>query len=96
MVALNRAIAVGFRDGFRAGLVELDALDATALAGYFLLPAARADFLRRLGRIDEARLAYTTALDLTHPYRPEWRLLRRRLSGLSRHHDGRPATGAGD
>jgi RNA polymerase sigma-70 factor, ECF subfamily len=96
VVALNRAIAVGFRDGFRAGLVELDALDATALAGYFLLPAARADFLRRLGRIDEARLAYTTALDLTHPYRPEWRLLQRRLSGLSRHHDGRPASGAGD
>jgi RNA polymerase sigma-70 factor, ECF subfamily len=58
VIALNRAIAVGFRDGYEAGLAELDALDATALAGYYLLPSAQADFLRRLGRTEEARRAY--------------------------------------
>ena len=55
VIALNRAIAIGFRDGYEAGLAALDALDAKALTGYYLLPAARADFLRRLGRSDEAR-----------------------------------------
>jgi RNA polymerase sigma-70 factor, ECF subfamily len=79
--ALNRAIAVGFRDGWAAGLAALDTLDATALAGYYLLPAARADFLRRLGRDDQARHAYLAALDLA-PTRPERRLLQRRLGEL--------------
>jgi RNA polymerase sigma-70 factor (ECF subfamily) len=81
VVALNRAIAVGFRDGWAAGLAALDALDATALNDYYLLPAARADFLRRLGRDDEARHAYLAALDLV-PARPEGRLLQRRLGEL--------------
>jgi len=35
------------------------------LAGYSYLAAARADFLLRLGRIDEARTAYQEALLLT-------------------------------
>ena len=81
VVALNRAVAVGFRDGWAAGLAALDAVDATALGGYYLLPAARADFLRRLGRDDEARHAYLAALDLV-PARPERRLLQRRLGEL--------------
>jgi RNA polymerase sigma-70 factor (ECF subfamily) len=80
VVALNRAIAVGFRDGYDAGLAEVDALDGPALAGYYLLPAARADFLRRLGRSDEAQRAYEVALRLTPPHQPEWRLLQRRLA----------------
>jgi RNA polymerase sigma-70 factor (ECF subfamily) len=80
VVALNRAIAVGFRDGCDAGLAEVDALDGPALAGYYLLPAARADFLRRLGRSDEAQRAYEVALRLTPPHQPEWRLLQRRLA----------------
>jgi RNA polymerase sigma-70 factor (ECF subfamily) len=80
VIALNRAIAVGFRDGYDAGLAELDALDGPALAGYYLLPAARADLLRRLGRSDEAQRAYETALRLTPPHQPEWRLLQRRLA----------------
>jgi RNA polymerase sigma-70 factor (ECF subfamily) len=80
VIALNRAIAVGFRDGYDAGLAELDTLDGPALAGYYLLPAARADFLRRLGRSDEAQRAYETALRLTPPHQPEWRLLQRRLA----------------
>jgi RNA polymerase sigma-70 factor, ECF subfamily len=81
VVALNRAVAVGFRDGWPAGLAALDALDRSALAGYYLLPAARADFLRRLGRAGEARDAYLAALDLA-PAPPERRLLQRRLAEL--------------
>jgi RNA polymerase sigma-70 factor (ECF subfamily) len=83
VIALNRAIAVGFSDGYAAGLVELDALDPTALDGYYLLPAARADFLRRLGRADEARRAYLAAVGLTPAGQPERRLLQRRLAELS-------------
>jgi RNA polymerase sigma factor (sigma-70 family) len=66
VVALNRAVAVGFACGAAAGLAALDALaEDPQLAGYSYLPAARADFLRRLGRITEARLAYGAALELT-------------------------------
>lgn len=82
VIALNRAIAVGFRDGYAAGLAALDTLDAAALAGYYVLPAARADFLRRLGRTDEARRAYQAALDLAPADQPEQRLLQRRLIEL--------------
>jgi RNA polymerase sigma factor (sigma-70 family) len=66
VVALNRAVAVGLAHGAAAGLAALDALSAEPqLAGYGYLPAARADFLRRLGRTDEAREAYGEALLLT-------------------------------
>jgi RNA polymerase sigma factor (sigma-70 family) len=66
VVALNRAVAVGFARGAAAGLAALDALSTEPqLAGYGYLPAARADFLRRLGRPDEARRAYEEALLLT-------------------------------
>ena len=66
VVALNRAVAVGFADGPGAGLTDLDALaERPELAGYGYLSASRADFLRRLGRTDEARLAYQEALLLT-------------------------------
>ncbi|MEV7175565.1 sigma-70 family RNA polymerase sigma factor [Kitasatospora sp. NPDC093679] len=66
VVALNRAVAVGFAAGPAAGLAALDALAAEPqLAGYGYLAAARADFLRRLGRTAEARLAYREALVLT-------------------------------
>jgi predicted RNA polymerase sigma factor len=66
VVALNRAVAVGFACGAEAGLAALDSLaDDKQLAGYGYLPAARADFLRRLGRVEEARTAYAEALALT-------------------------------
>lgn len=66
VVALNRAVAVGFADGPGAGLAALDMLAVEPqLAGYGYLPAARADFLRRLGRFAEARDAYEEALRLT-------------------------------
>lgn len=66
VVALNRAVAVGFARGAAAGLAALDELAAEPqLAGYGYLPAARADLLRRLGRVGEAREAYGEALLLT-------------------------------
>jgi RNA polymerase sigma factor (sigma-70 family) len=66
VVALNRAVAVGFAAGPAAGLAALDELAASPeLAGYGYLAASRADFLRRLGRTGEARLAYSEALLLT-------------------------------
>ncbi len=66
VVALNRAVAVGFADGPRAGLVALDTLaDEPQLAGYGYLASARADFLRRLGRVEQARACYEEALLLT-------------------------------
>jgi RNA polymerase sigma-70 factor, ECF subfamily len=66
VVALNRAVAVGFAEGPAAGLAALDELATEPqLAGYGYLPAARADFLRRLGRTDDAKLAYTEALHYT-------------------------------
>jgi RNA polymerase sigma factor (sigma-70 family) len=66
VVALNRAVAVGMADGPAAGLDAIDALrDEPQLAGYSYTAAARGDFLRRLGRRDEARASYEEALLLT-------------------------------
>jgi RNA polymerase sigma-70 factor (ECF subfamily) len=66
VVALNRAVAVSFLRGPEAGLAELEPLAAEPqLAGYPYLAATRADLLRRLGRTEEARLAYGEALLLT-------------------------------
>jgi RNA polymerase sigma-70 factor (ECF subfamily) len=63
VVALNRAIAIGEARGPQAGLAALDQLATEPqLAGYHYLPAARAEFLRRLHRADDARLAYHEAL----------------------------------
>ncbi|WP_290861730.1 sigma-70 family RNA polymerase sigma factor [Hamadaea sp.] len=66
VVELNRAVAVGMRDGAAAGLAALDPLLAEpALATYGYLSAARGDFLRRLERWPEALSAYAEALALT-------------------------------
>ena len=80
VVALNRAVAVGMADGPAVGLRLVDDLAATGgpLAGYHLLPATRADLLRRMGRGSEAATAYREALRLA-PADPERRYLRRRL-----------------
>jgi RNA polymerase sigma-70 factor (ECF subfamily) len=65
VVELNRAVAIGLARGPDAGLAALDGIDAASLRGYHLLPAARADFLRRLGRSAEAAAEYRRALELT-------------------------------
>jgi RNA polymerase sigma-70 factor, ECF subfamily len=59
VVGLNRAVAVAMAEGPERGLELLDGLD---IPGYHLLHAARADLLRRLGRLDEAAAAYRAAL----------------------------------
>jgi RNA polymerase sigma-70 factor (ECF subfamily) len=76
---MNRAIAVAELEGPEAGLALLDRLE---LDDYRYYHATRADLLRRLGRDDEARAAYTRALELTQPA-PEQRFLESRLAGLS-------------
>jgi len=80
VVALNRAVAVGMADGPEAGLALVDELERSgALAGYHLLPATRADLLRRLGRHDEAAAAYRSAAALATSD-AERRYLERRLA----------------
>ena len=78
VVELNRAVAVAEADGAAAGLALLEGLD---LPGYRYLDSARADLLRRLGRTDEARTAYTRALAQTTAEH-ERAFLERRLSEL--------------
>jgi RNA polymerase sigma-70 factor (ECF subfamily) len=83
VVALNRAVAIGLEQGPDAGL---DALDQLALephlVSYNYTASARADFLRRLGRNDEARVAYEEALLLSENH-VERDFLMRRLDELA-------------
>lgn len=77
-VRLNEAAAIAMVDGPEAGLRRMDALAASGeLAGYHLLPAARADLLRRLGRRAEAADAYRAALALCRNGRERGYLVRR-------------------
>jgi RNA polymerase sigma-70 factor (ECF subfamily) len=79
VIALNRAVAVGLRDGPEAGLDLLDQLDHDPhLSSYHLLPAAQADLLRRADRREEAATAYRKALTLVETA-GERRFLQRRL-----------------
>jgi RNA polymerase sigma-70 factor (ECF subfamily) len=80
VVRLNRAVAVAMADGPAAGLALVGELEASGeLAGYHLLPATRADLLRRLRRYDEAAVSYRQALDLASTD-AERRYLSRRLA----------------
>jgi RNA polymerase sigma-70 factor (ECF subfamily) len=80
VVTLNRAVAVAMADGAAAGLELVEELEASgALAGYHLLPATRADLLRRLGRCAEAAGAYRRAIELAGTD-AERRYLSRRLA----------------
>jgi RNA polymerase sigma-70 factor, ECF subfamily len=78
VVLLNRAAALAEAGRVEDGLALADGLD---LESYHYLHATRADLLRRLGRVDEARAAYERALELVHA-QPERRFLERRLSEL--------------
>jgi RNA polymerase sigma-70 factor (ECF subfamily) len=78
VVELNRAIALAEIRGPEAAL---DALSELPLDDYRYFHSTRADLLRRLGRDDEARTAYTRALELTQT-EPDRRFLERRLSEL--------------
>jgi RNA polymerase sigma-70 factor (ECF subfamily) len=85
VVALNRAVAVAMADGSASGLQLVDQIErGGALSDYYLLPATRADLLRRLGRNDQAAAAYRRALELA-PTDVERRYLSRRLTETSSH-----------
>jgi RNA polymerase sigma-70 factor (ECF subfamily) len=78
VIELNRAVAVAMADGPDAGLALMEPL-ADELDRYHLFHAARADLLRRTGRLREAEVAYRRALDVaTNPV--ERRYLMQRAS----------------
>jgi RNA polymerase sigma-70 factor (ECF subfamily) len=80
VVELNRAVAVGMAEGPEVGLALLAELEkAGDLADYHLLPATRADLLRRMGRTGEAAEAYARALELVEND-AERRFLEKRLA----------------
>jgi RNA polymerase sigma-70 factor (ECF subfamily) len=77
VIELNRAIAVGMRDGPDVGLALVDDL-AAQLPAFHLVPAAQADLLRRAGRVGEAEVRYREAIELA-PTVEEREQLQRRL-----------------
>ena len=78
VVELNRAVAIAEAGDVESALALVERLE---LDTYHYLHAARAELLRRLDRIDDARAAYDRALELVHSD-PERRLLERRRAGL--------------
>jgi RNA polymerase sigma-70 factor, ECF subfamily len=78
VIELNRAVAIAEAQGPARGLEAMNALE---LDNYQYLHAARADLLRRLGRVTEARGAYERALELVRS-EPEQRFLEGRLAQL--------------
>jgi RNA polymerase sigma-70 factor (ECF subfamily) len=83
VVVLNRAIAQSVVEGPEAALESLEELSTEpAMKNYYLLPAVRADFLRRLGRNAEAAACYEEALTQACT-EPERRYLRRRLDEVT-------------
>ena len=89
VIEVNRAVAVAMARSLEEGLALLDELETRAeLEEFHLLPAARADLLRRLGSMAEAADAYRRALTLaTNDI--ERRFLRRRLAELEKLRDSR-------
>lgn len=82
IVELNRSVAVAMSKGPAAGLEIVEALLSRGeLRNYHLAHAARADFLRRLRRFAEARLAYQAALDLCRQ-EPERAFIRKRMAEI--------------
>ena len=78
VVELNRAVAVGMASGPEAGLRLADTLTTDpVLASYHLLPSVRADFLKKLGRVSEARTEFERAASLTRNVRERALLLDR-------------------
>ncbi|MEV4889933.1 sigma-70 family RNA polymerase sigma factor [Nonomuraea sp. NPDC055795] len=93
VVRLNRAVAVAMADGPEAGLALVEELAAAGeLAGYHLLPATRADLLRRQGSYARAARAYREALELA-PTDADRAYLRGRLEETEGLRPGRPERG---
>ncbi|QNG17347.1 sigma-70 family RNA polymerase sigma factor [Rhodococcus triatomae] len=84
VVRLNRAVALGFRDGFEAGVAEVDRLEsARSPLPAHAMSAVRADLLRRAGRLEESRVHYRNAIAGTVNENRR-RFLERRLAEVSR------------
>lgn len=82
IISLNRAIAVGMKDGPEAGIALIDALAGDArLKSHHLTYAARADFLKRLNSKDDAIEAYEKAIELCQSG-PERRYLEKQLAEI--------------
>lgn len=82
VVLLNRAIALGKVEGPAAGLAALKSIPRdTALERYPFLPTAEAEFLRNLGRVDDAAACFARALELART-EPEQRFILRKLTDL--------------
>jgi RNA polymerase sigma-70 factor (ECF subfamily) len=78
VVELNRAVAVGMAFGPAASLELVDTLTSEpSLENYHLLPSVRGDLLRKLGRLEEARVEFERAATLTHNARERELLLDR-------------------
>jgi RNA polymerase sigma factor (sigma-70 family) len=78
VVELNRAVAVAMASGPAAGLELVDALySEPALENYHLLPSVRGDLLKKLGRLEEARIEFQRAAALTRNGRERQLLLER-------------------
>jgi RNA polymerase sigma-70 factor, ECF subfamily len=78
IVELNRAVALSMAFGPAAGLALVDTLTSEpTLAKYHLLPSVRGDFLRKLGRFEEARVELERAASLTRNARERDLLLER-------------------
>ena len=81
IIDLNRAVAVSMASGPQAGLELVDSLLAEpSLKSYHLLPSVRADFLKKLGRLSEARVEFERAASLTQNVRERNFLLARASS----------------
>lgn len=82
VIELNRAAALAQRDGPLAGLELIEGILARGeLLDYHLAHSARAEFCRQLGRVEQARVSYQRALELTRQL-PERRFIERRLEEL--------------
>ena len=94
IVELNRAVAVSMADGPAAGLEIVDTLTSEpSMAKYHLLPSVRGDFLRKLGRFEEARVELERAASLTRNAR-ERDLLLERARGCAEQLEGGRKVGA--
>lgn len=82
VIELNRAVALAMRDNPEAGLLVIDAiLGRGDLTEYYLAHSARGELLRRMGRVEEARIAFEQACTLTQQ-EPEQRFLKSKIATL--------------
>ena len=83
VVALNRAIAIGQRDGPERALLELESIvGSERLSGYPFYPAARGEFELRRGNQAIARRHFQVAIDWARS-EAERRFLQKRVFACS-------------